>query len=257
MDLERMNPKQYRTITWEEDQNLVALSDSLAEIVWPEFMLHDPIADRLWNFLNDFFPEYQYAVINDTTGETIGRGNSIPIFFDKALEQLPEKGWDWALETGVKNRKAGIEPNLLCAIQIMIPAKFRGRHLSSLMIAAMRDIAKQAGLAKLVAPIRPSLKTKYPLTTMNEYITWLSPEGLPFDPWIRAHVRLGAKISHVCEHSMEIPGSVEDWKRWAKLEFPQSGEYVIEGALNPITIDKENDSGVYIEPNVWLIHDVT
>ena len=40
------------------------------------------------------------------------------------------------------------------------------------------------------------------------------------------------------------------------MKFPQSGRYIIEGALNPIEIDIEKDEGVYIEPNVWIVHEV-
>jgi hypothetical protein len=38
------------------------------------------------------------------------------------------------------------------------------------------------------------------------------------------------------------------------MKFPQSGQYVVKGALNPITMDVEKDRGIYVEPNVWLVH---
>jgi hypothetical protein len=31
---------------------------------------------------------------------------------------------------------------------------------------------------------------------------------------------------------------------------------VVTGALNPIEINVEKDEGVYIEPNVWIVHEV-
>ena len=30
--------------------------------------------------------------------------------------------------------------------------------------------------------------------------------------------------------------------------------YVVSGALVPIEIDRERDEGVYVEPNVWIVH---
>ncbi len=36
------------------------------------------------------------------------------------------------------------------------------------------------------------------------------------------------------------------------MKFPESGEYVVEGALCPVSIDRENNLGTYIEPNVWI-----
>jgi len=38
------------------------------------------------------------------------------------------------------------------------------------------------------------------------------------------------------------------------MKFPQSGLYNIPGALNPISMDIEKDEGIYVEPNVWLLH---
>jgi hypothetical protein len=40
------------------------------------------------------------------------------------------------------------------------------------------------------------------------------------------------------------------------MKFPQSGEYIIPGALNPIEMNIEKDEGLYIEPNVWIVHEV-
>lgn len=53
---------------------------------------------------------------------------------------------------------------------------------------------------------------------------------------------------------MAIPGTVAAWEEWAALRFPESGAYVVPGALEPVTIDREQDRGLYIEPNVWMCH---
>lgn len=44
---------------------------------------------------------------------------------------------------------------------------------------------------------------------------------------------------------------------WTGLRFPESGAYVVPGALTPVTIDREADRGEYVEPNVWMRHAVT
>ena len=44
--------------------------------------------------------------------------------------------------------------------------------------------------------------------------------------------------------------------KWTGLRFPESGEYIVPGALNPVEIDCELDRGEYIEPNVWMAHKV-
>jgi len=48
-----------------------------------------------------------------------------------------------------------------------------------------------------------------------------------------------------------FPARVEEW---CGLEFPESGNYVVEGALVPVEIDRERDYGAYREPNVWMRH---
>jgi hypothetical protein len=118
----------------------------------------------------------------------------------------------------------------------------------------MKDIARRHGLKRMIAPVRPNLKSLYPLTPMEHYIQWLGDDGLPFDNWLRVHARLGAQIIKVCPQAMHISGTVADWEKWAGLKFPESGTYVVPGALTPIEIDRENDRGVYIEPNVWMLH---
>jgi hypothetical protein len=87
----------------------------------------------------------------------------------------------------------------------------------------------------------------------------ISPEteqGLPFDAWLRVHVRAGARIIKVCHESKLIHGTRAEWEQWTGIKFPQSGEYLISGALNPIEMDVENNQGIYIEPNVWIVHEV-
>lgn len=54
--------------------------------------------------------------------------------------------------------------------------------------------------------------------------------------------------------SMVISGSVAEWEMWTGRCFPDSGPYVIPGALVPITIDREANVGIYLEPNVWMVH---
>ena len=109
------------------------------------------------------------------------------------------------------------------------------------------------GLRRLVIPLRPTLKHLYPLTPISRYITW-TRDGLPFDPWLRVHVRAGARIVKACERSMTIAGTIAQWEDWTQMSFPETGKYIVPGALLPVEMDCENDSGVYLEPNVWVEH---
>ena len=120
----------------------------------------------------------------------------------------------------------------------------------------MRTIGESNGFKYLVAPVRPNEKSKYPLISIDDYITWKTNDGLPFDAWLRVHARMGAKLIRPCHKAMTIRGTHAEWEACIGMKFPQSGKYVIPGALNPIEMDVEKDQGIYIEPNVWMVHEI-
>lgn len=226
----------------------------IAEASWPEFMLHDPIADEHWHELFDRFNDYQFAMLDTENNRMAAMGNSVPFFWDRPLEELPEGGWDWVFMKAVEDNKKGITPNIQSAIQINIHPEYQGQGLSSKMVSAMRTMGKSKGFKHLVAPVRPNQKSQYPLTSIDDYIKWKNEAGLPFDAWLRVHAKADARIIKPCHEAMTIRGTHADWEGWTGLKFPQSGKYHIPGALNPIDMDLEKDEGVYIEPNVWMVH---
>ena len=109
-------------------------------------------------------------------------------------------------------------------------------------------------MASLIAPVRPSLKAKYPLIPIDDYATWRRDDGLFFDPWLRVHERIGAGVVAIAAESMRVSGSRKDWEAWTGLSFSTTGAYIVDGALAPVMFDEGVDQGVYIEPNVWMLH---
>lgn len=222
--------------------------------LWPKFMNESPLARRLWGALVDKFGDYQFQLLDDSSDEIIAAANCLPLSWDEDLGSLPEEGWDWALSRGIDDAMAGRTFKTLCALQIVIKPALRGQGFSGTMLHHMKALGRAAGLKQLLAPVRPTFKPLYPLTPIDRYITWRREDNSHFDPWIRIHERDGARIIHPCHRAMEIPGTVAQWESWTNLKFPESGDYVVAGALNPITIDVERDRGIYIEPNVWMHH---
>lgn len=219
---------------------------------WPAFMLHDPVCNELWHHLTEDFPQHQIYLL-DGQGRGMGVGNAIPFTWDGRTESLPE-GIDGVFPAAVRDHAEGRSPTALSAIQAVVHPDLQGQGLSRGIIQAMADTARAAGLSALVAPVRPTHKSRYPLTPMDRYVTWTRDDRLPFDPWMRVHARLGAENVGVCRRSMTITGSVTDWEKWAGMAFPESGDYVVPGALVPVAINRERDEGVYVEPNVWMRH---
>lgn len=228
----------------------------LTKEVWPEFMLHDQVANENWRELFDRFSEFQFALHDIEKDRAAGMGNSFPLRWDHSLESLPEGGWDWAFQEAVQNHKQGIRPNYHCAIQIVLRQEYQGQGLSKPMVEAVRSVTRSQGLKSLIIPLRPSEKSRYPLVTLDDYVTWKTEEDLAFDPWLRVHLRAGARIIKVCHESKTVRGTCEAWEEWTGMKFPQTGAYIIPGALNPIEISIEKDEGRYIEPNLWIVHEV-
>jgi GNAT superfamily N-acetyltransferase len=237
-------------ITYAERPDLVERLDEVPD-VWPEFMHHSQVAVRYWPGMRLEFPELQLVLYDDETDTVLGKGQTVPVAWDGTIEGLPG-GVDDALERWFGGERG--QATALSAVVATVAASHQGRGLSRLIIEAMAGAAGRAGLACLIAPVRPSMKSRYPLTPMERYIGWRRADGLLFDPWLRVHERLGAEILDVCPRSMTFAGTVREWEEWTGLVFPDSGDYVVEGALCPIEIDREHDTGRYVEPNVWMRH---
>ena len=207
---------------------------------WPEIVFHDAISNAHWGRLYEERPAFQFALVED--GEVRAEGNSIPV------AGMPAS-WRDALRTGFD----ADEPDLLCALAILVDPDHQRRGLSRLMLEHMRGLGHERRW-ELVAPVRPSLKHLYPLTPIERYVEWRRDDGLLFDPWLRAHERLGAEIVGIAQDSLVSEGTVAELEEWCGLEFPETGSYVVEGGLVPVEIDRDRDRGAYREPNVWMRH---
>ncbi|MCC9043526.1 N-acetyltransferase [Myroides sp. M-43] len=224
--------------------------------VWPAYVLADKVNLKYWPAIYELFADCQFYLLE---GEVVvGNGNCIALHLSETeLANLPDRGWDWALEKSVLDYNKGLVPNTLCALQIGLNKEYQGKGISNQLISYMKSIALKMSLDAFILPIRPNLKTNFPLIAMDQYIKWTNKEGLPYDAWVRTHVKGGANIVKVCSESMIVKGTVKEWESWTGLTFQSSGEYLLPVLLNPITIDLANDRGIYIEPNVWMQYDLT
>jgi GNAT superfamily N-acetyltransferase len=222
------------------------------EGAWPEFMYHDPVLNELFGRVIEDFAEFQFYAWDDERNEVVGVGNAIPTTWDGEIASLPDGGVDAVVQA--RFAEDAPAPTVLCALQILIAPDCRGQGLSGRMIERMAEIGRDHGLEKLIAPVRPNLKHRYPLVSMERYITWRRPDGTHLDPWLRTHERAGAPIVKVAPESMRVPGTVAEWEEWAGMAFPETASYVVPGALVPVEIDRERDEGLYLEPNVWMVH---
>lgn len=220
--------------------------------VWPEYNTHGDVLNRYWDRLGVDFAPFQFALVDDAD-DLLARAHTIPCRWDGTRHGLP-RGIDGVIEDGFALRESGGEANALSALAIAVRPEFQRRGLSATLLDRMRSLAREHGLRTLIAPVRPTWKERYPLAPIERYATWTRDDGLPFDPWIRLHVRLGGQILRPEPRSLRITGSVAEWEEWTGMAFPESGEYVFPQGLATLTIDREADAGRYWEPNVWIEH---
>lgn len=224
--------------------------------LWPEFMLHDPIADVYYSEVGGRWASFALLAVDGDA--VVGRGFCVPFSFgeDVGRPRLPDAGWDtvimWAHLDVLESRV----PNSLCALEVTIAPSHRAVGLAGRLLDAMRDVARRRGLDRLVAPVRPTRKHQYPEMSMTDYIARRRPDGLPEDSWLRLHERIGGTIGTVCPVSMVIAGTPAQWRDWTGLPFDADGPVTVPGAVAPVTVDLEADVAVYVEPNVWVEHDV-
>jgi GNAT superfamily N-acetyltransferase len=212
---------------------------------FPEFMFHNAMGGKYWDRLYTDFPAFQLAVLDGD--ELIGEVHALSL--SVVGDALPT-GWDEAFERGME---AG-GGNVVSLLAISVQPKARGTGLPALLIGAIREAAREAGHESVIAPVRPTLKDRYPLIPIERYVEWRREDGSHFDPWIRAHERLGGTIVGPCRDSMLIHAPVADWQEWTGMTFPEDGMYIVPGMLAPLEVHE--GVGTHVEPNVWMRHSV-
>jgi hypothetical protein len=192
----------------------------------------------------------QLCLVDEATGYPVAVGNCVPLACD--FDDLPPEGWDWIVETAANN--GGARRNALGALAISVPTVHRGKGLARRMIEEFRRLAERKGFDGVIAPVRPSEKHRHPFIPFEEYLEWTDDRGRVFDPWLRSHIAAGGRILKPAERSMIVEEPVAFWEMWTGRRFSVSGEYALEGALTPVSIELDRDMGRYVEPNVWFAY---
>jgi hypothetical protein len=244
----------FKTFTLRERPELEDEFERLSKEAWPRFLRQsDELGvGRYWPTLFGDFADWQFLVC-DSFDRVVAAGHGVPFVWDGTPADLPES-IAAILERAVRARAAQRRPTTLAALAALVGTKQRRQGLSRLIIETMRGMATQWKLDALAAPVRPTLKPAYPLTPMERYVRWTDDEGLPLDPWMRVHARMDAEVVRVIPRALVIAGTVREWEAWTDMRFPDSGSYVVPGALQPVVIDRERDEGRYEDPNVWMVH---
>lgn len=207
----------------------------LFERGWPCFMWRArPSAGVDLHLAMRTHPGHQLLLLDDDT--LVGMMQTVPARF----QGLPDDGWDRAVREAPTIAPGS---HTTVGLAVTIDPDRRGEQLSSVLL---REATRRATGQRLIIPVRPNQKSLHPDVTLEAYLQMTRPDGLSIDPWVRTHQRLGATVMGVCERSMTLRAAPDDWDRWCG---PRGAEGVHPGLLAPVSAD-----GVYVEPNVWVIH---
>ena len=198
------------------------------------------------------FADLELALI-DLDDVVVAAGWAVPIRWDGDPACLPE-GYTDSLVRAVEGHEGGVDFDTMVVMAAQVHPARRGQGLAGELLTAMRDLAEQRGWSRVLAPVRPTLKVRYPLTPIDRFASWTRQDGAPLDPWLRTHWRLGAKVVAMAPRSQTMTGTVTEWDNWTGMRFPDSGDYVIPDGLSTLRIDCDTDQGTYVEPNVWMRH---
>ncbi|MGO9342301.1 MAG: N-acetyltransferase [Acidimicrobiales bacterium] len=220
------------------------------ESLWPEYNHHGNHTGEYFGSLVPDRADFQVLFVDRRSDRLIARARTIPFRWDGTLADLPA-GID---ALGLKAVGERDTHTALSALAAEVVADYQGKDLSRLVVQSMRALAQRHDLHSLVAPVRPSWKDRYPLIPIDQYAEWRRQDGLPFDPWLRVHARLGGRVLRSEPRSLQITAPVQDWQRWTEMVFPEDGDYVFPSGLAPLRV--EAGIGYYWEPNVWVVHDV-
>jgi hypothetical protein len=236
--------------TLAERPDLAPQVDQLAAEAWPPYMLHGNA--HHWGLLFDMFAPYQ-LLFCDPVDNLIAVGHTVPFVWDNTIADLPATIEDIIVRAEQAHLNAHV-PNTFSALAAVVTPKLRGQNLSRAILLEMKALARRNTCNALIAPVRPTMKSIYPLTPMERYVEWKLPDGAPFDPWLRVHWRLGAEALQVAPNTLTVEATINDWEQWTGMAFPESGAYVVPGALQPVVMNCEQDQGRYEDPNIWMRH---
>ncbi len=229
-----------------------SLEDSIEQLhasTWPIFLKKDIYLKKYWKRLYKEYSSFQFGILS-SNGELVAAGNTIPIYWDKTKNNLPSS-WSRALEMGLEpNNNA----NTLFTLVGVVSEKYRNVGLSYEIIKCMQNIAKTFNYERVLIPVRPALKSKFPLLDLKNYYKKLNDKGDIFDPWFRVHKKMGGEVVRFCENSQYIKATVEDWEKWTGETFSSSDIYIIKGGHTPLKINIDKNIGEYYDTAVWITH---
>jgi hypothetical protein len=219
---------------------------------FPEFISGDKEVDKYIARVRESFREYD-LILTDEDDQLVATGWGVPIMWSDEVSELPSSFADVLRQSLEVLDALGVANTFVIGGAVVHPS-LKGSGAAESLIRALCDTATAHHLANVVAPVRPTRKHLYPLLDIDTYAAWVRSDGMPWDPWLRLHVRIGGRVIGLAREAQTMTDTVSRWEEWTGLEIPVSGDYIIPKGMAPLRIDKTADLGIYVEPNIWVRH---
>jgi len=165
-----------QTVRYSTRPELWESTDAVTDEVWPEYNQHGAVLNRYWDRLFTDFPNFQFVLYDDHDRAVVAEGHTVPCDWDGSVAGLGD-GIDTTIVAAFAAHQAHLAPTALCALAAEIRPQFQGRGLANRLLDVIADVARDAGVTHLIAPVRPSFKDRYPITPIEQYVAWTRADG--------------------------------------------------------------------------------
>src|SRR6266567_3829978 len=192
---------------------------------WPAFITADQDVKQRIGRVRELFADLELVLL-DGGGVIVAAGWALPISWTGEQADLPA-GYADSLARALAAEHSDQAADTLVVMAAQVHPDRRGQGLAGELLTALRGLAGQRGWQQVIAPVRPTLKARYPLTPIGTFASWTREDGSPLDPWLRTHWRLGARVIAMAPRSQRMTGTAAGWESWTGMVLSSSGDYII------------------------------
>ena len=140
---------------------------------------------------------------------------------------------------------------VVCATQVRPDAV--GSGLAVAVLESSIQTGRASGLSKVIAPLRPTAKHRYPSAPIEDYADGLHRRHC-LDPWLRTHLRMNAQTVATSGASQTFTGTVISGRSGAVSSCPETAPTFSPTPSHPLYVDKTADVGTCTESTIWVRH---
>ena len=138
---------------------------------WPAFIDADPEAAQALPRVRELFADLEVVLVDRHSDTLVAACWAVPIRWDGTHTDLPA-GYSASLTRALNEHDSGTAVNtaVVCAAQVKRDLVRTG--IAAELLRALMTVTADQGLPRAIAPLRLTGKHRYPLTPINDYLSW-------------------------------------------------------------------------------------